>query len=134
MNDNGDDKYYYNNYNYNKAHNELDSHVNMATVALVTGLISIPFCFFMNIGVILGGVAIVIALLSRGSAKKLLPQAKRGIIYGSIGVILGYCIFISNIHTVLTDPEYREQLNVMSEQMNGVSFDEMLEELGITLE
>ena len=43
MSDNGDDKYYYNNYNYNRAHNDLDQHVNLATVAMVAGLLSVPF-------------------------------------------------------------------------------------------
>ena len=131
MGEHGDDKYYYNNYNYNMAHNQLDSHVNMATVALVTGLIAIPLSFVMNIGVVLGGVAVVLAILSRGSQKKFLPQAKRGIIYGTIGIVLGYVVFVSSLHTVLTDPAYRQQLNQMSEQMNGQTFDELLQELGI---
>jgi hypothetical protein len=131
MSENGDDKYYYNNYNYNMAHNQLDSHVNMATVALVTGLIAIPLSFVMNIGVVLGGVAVVLAILSRGSQKKFLPQAKRGMIYGTIGIVLGYVVFVSSLHTVLTDPAYRQQLNQMSEQMNGQTFDELLQELGI---
>jgi hypothetical protein len=131
MGENGDDKYYYNNYNYNMAHNQLDSHVNMATVALVTGLIAIPLSFVMNIGVVLGGVAVVLAILSRGSQKKFLPQAKRGMIYGTIGIVLGYVVFVSSLHTVLTDPAYRQQLNQMSEQMNGQTFDELLQELGI---
>ncbi len=132
MGENGEDKYYYNNYNYNMAHNELDKHVNMATVALVLGLISVPFCFFLYTGIILGGIAIVFAILSRGTAKKLLPQAKKGIIYGSIGIVLGYGIIISNVHTVMTDPSYREQLNRMSEQYYGESFDDMLKEIGIS--
>ncbi len=131
MGENGDDKYYYNNFNYNMAHNQLDSHVNMATVALVTGLIAIPLSFVMNIGVVLGGVAVVLAILSRGSQKKFLPQAKRGMIYGTIGIVLGYVVFVSSLHTVLTDPAYRQQLNQMSEQMNGQTFDELLQELGI---
>ena len=132
MGDNGDDKYYYNNYNYNKSHNQLDSHVNMATVALITGLIAIPLCFVMNIGIVLGGVAVVLGILSKGSEKKLLPQAKRGIIYGTIGIVLGYIVFVSSMHTILTDPTYREQLNQMSEQMNGQSFDDLLKELGLS--
>ncbi|SEF58499.1 hypothetical protein SAMN02910276_00529 [Butyrivibrio sp. Su6] len=132
MGDNGDDKYYYNNYNYNKSHNQLDSHVNMATVALVTGLIAIPLCFVMNIGIVLGGVAVVLGILSKGSEKKLLPQAKRGIIYGTIGIVLGYIVFVSSMHTILTDPTYRQQLNQMSEQMNGQSFDDLLKELGLS--
>lgn len=132
MGDNGDDKYYYNNYNYNKSHNQLDSHVNMATVALITGLIAIPLCFVMNIGIVLGGVAVVLGILSKGSEKKLLPQAKRGIIYGTIGIVLGYIVFVSSMHTILTDPTYRQQLNQMSEQMNGQSFDDLLKELGLS--
>ncbi len=125
------DKYYYNNYNYNKTHNELDKHVNMATMALILGLISIPFCFFLYTGIILGGMAIVFAILSKGTADKFLRQAKKGIIYGTIGIVLGYGIFVSNIHTLMTNPSYRQELNRVSEQVNGVSFDDMLKELGI---
>ena len=81
MGDQGEDKYFYNNYNYNKAHNELDHHVNMASVSLVMGLISIPMCFFLYTGIILGGLAIVFAILSKGTTEKLLSQAKKGIVY-----------------------------------------------------
>ncbi len=131
MGEPGDNKYYYNNYNYNKTHNELDKHVNMATVAMILGLISIPFCFFLYTGIILGGLAIVFAILSKGTADKLLRQAKKGIFYGSLGIVIGYAVFASNMHTIFTNPAYRQELNRMSEQVNGVSFDDMLKELGI---
>lgn len=130
----GDNQYFYNNYNYNRAHNELDKHVNLATLSLVLGLISIPFCFFMYTGIILGGIAIVMAILSKGTAKKLLPQAKKGIFYGSIGVVLGYAVLISSIHNLVTDPTYRQQLNQFSEQYYGESMDDMLKELGVELQ
>ena len=133
MDENGGNNYYYNNYDYNRTHNELDLHVAMAGAALIAGLASIPLCFFLNIGVVVGGVAIVLALLSKGSAEKLLPQARRAIIFGAIAMVLGYVVFFYDIHMVLTDPQYREQLNNMSMQMNGVSFDDMLRELGVTL-
>ena len=133
MEDNGD-KYYYNNYNYNMTHNELDNHVRMASTALIVGLLSIPFCFFMYTGIILGGVAIILALLSKGVAKKLLPQAKKGIFYGTIGIILGYGIMITSVHTLLTDPAYRQQRNQMSEKYYGESFDDMLKEIGVSLD
>lgn len=129
MGENGDDKFYYNNYSYNKAHNELDKHVNMATVALIMGLISIPLCFFLYTGIVVGGIAIIFAILSKGAAEKLLPQARKGIIYGTIGVVLGYAVIISNVHTLMTDPSYREQLNHMSEQYYGESFDDMLKDI-----
>ena len=111
-------------------HNELDKHVHLATVALVMGLIAIPMCFFMYLGIILGGVAIVLAILSKGNAAKILPQARKGIIYGTIAIVLGYGVLVSSIHSMLTDPEYRDQLNIMSEQYYGVSFDEMLKQIG----
>lgn len=129
MGDNGDDKYFYNNYNYNQAHNDLDQHVSLANVAMVAGLISVPFCFFGYIGIVLGGVAIVMALLSKGMAKKLLPQAKKGIFYGTLGVIIGYAVVITSFHAFLTNPEMRQQMNTVYEQLYGESFDEMLQEL-----
>lgn len=134
MGENGDNNYYYNNYNYNRAHNELDQHVRLAGTALVLGLISIPLCFFLNIGVIVGGLAIVLAILSKGTMERLLPQAKKAIIYGTLGVVIGYAIFAYDLYAVLTNPQAREQLNVMSQQMNGISFDDMLKELGVTLD
>ena len=134
MGENGDNNYYYNNYNYNRAHNELDQHVRLAGTALVLGLISIPLCFFLNIGVIVGGVAIVLAILSKGTLKQLLPQAKKAILYGTLGIVIGYGVFAYDLYVVLNNPQAREQLNIMSEQMNGISFDDMLKELGVTLD
>ncbi|MBO4456943.1 MAG: hypothetical protein J5802_04420 [Butyrivibrio sp.] len=121
---------YYNNYNYNKAHNELDSHVSLATFARVLGIFSIPLCLIFYSGIILGGVAVILALLSKGTMEKFLPQAKKAIFFGSIGIALGYFVMINSVYKIMTDPEYHQQLNDMSERMNGVSFDEMLEELG----
>ena len=92
-------------------------------------MFSIPLCLIFYTGIILGGVAIVLAILSKGIAKTFLPQAKKAIILGSVGVVLGYFMMITSIHTVLTDPEQRQQLNIMSEQMYGTSFDEMLNDI-----
>ena len=111
-----------------------DGHLALASTALVMGLASIPLCLFLNLGVVIGGIAVVLAILSKGTLEKLLPQAKKAIIYGSIGIIIGYGVFIYDMHTVLTDPQSRAQLNEISKQMNGVSFDEMLQELGVQLD
>ena len=133
MGENGENNYY-NNYNYNLTHNELDQHVRMASTALILGLISIPLCFFMNIGIILGGIAVVIALLSKGTTAKLLPQARKGIIYGTIGIVLGYTILISSVHSLLTDPAYRARFNQTYEEFYGESFDDVLKDLGVSLD
>ena len=108
-----------------------DKRLAQAGLSMILGLASIPMAFFMNIGVILGGIAIVLAGLSRGVADRLLPQAKKAIIYGIFGIVIGYGVFAYDIYRVMTDPATREQLNTMSEQMNGISFDDMLRDLGI---
>ena len=36
---------------------------------------------------------------------------------------------ISSFHTVMTDPSLRKQLNTISEEMNGISFDDMLKQI-----
>ena len=80
-----------------------DGHLALAGTALVLGLASIPLCLFLNLGVVIGGVAI-------------------------------YGVFTYDLYTVLTDPQSRAQLNTISKQMNGVSFDEMLKELGVQID
>ncbi len=116
---------------YYRSEGAPDRRLAQAGLSMILGLASIPMAFFMNIGVILGGVAIVLAGLSRGVADRLLPQAKKAIIYGVFGIVIGYGVFAYDIYRVMTDPATREQLNTMSEQMNGISFDDMLRELGI---
>lgn len=130
MGENGEDNQS-GNYNYNITHNNLDPHVTLAGTSLVMGLASIPLGFFLNMGVITGGIAIVLALLSRGELSSLLPQAKKAVVYGILGVVIGYAVFAYDIYAVVTDPNARAQLNAVSEQVNGVSFDELLEQLGI---
>jgi hypothetical protein len=124
----GEDNFSYNNYNYNKEHNVLDKHVRMASTALIMGLIAIPLCFFMYTGIVIGGLAILFAILSKGTADKLLPQAKKAIAYGSIGIVLGYSVITYNFYSVMTNEARREELNIMSEKFYGESFDDMLKE------
>ena len=112
---------------------ENDGHLALASTALVMGLASIPLCLFMNLGVVIGGIAIVLAILSKGTLEKLLPQARKAIIYGTIGIIVGYSVFAYDFHRVLTVPEERAALNAFSEKLYGVSFDDMLKQYGVQL-
>ena len=120
----GDNEYY-------RSEGEPSKHLSQAGMSMMLGLASIPLSFFMNIWIILGGVAIVLAQLSKGVADRLLPQAKKAIIYGTLGIVIGYGVFAYDVYRVMTDPATRQQLNAVTEQMNGISFDDMLRELGI---
>ncbi|MBE5858876.1 MAG: hypothetical protein E7301_01960 [Butyrivibrio sp.] len=125
-------------YEYNKTHNPLNPNVVMATAASTVGLISVALLLTVYLSIILGGIAVVLALLSRGSDKKLLPQAKRGIIFGTIGMAIGYFLLVQAFVTFFTDPEARTIVNKYSEAISGQSLDDSLKELkdsfGITFE
>ena len=116
-------------YEYHQTHNPLNPRVAMATSASVLGLISIALLLSVYFAIILGGIAIVIALLSRSAEGKFLPQAKRGIIFGSIGLIGGYFLMVQAMVMVFTDADTRAMVNQYSEAISGESFDDMLEEI-----
>ena len=116
-------------YEYNQNHNPMNPRVALATTASVVGLISIALLLSVYFAIILGGIAIMIAILSRNTEGKLLPQAKRGILFGSIGLIGGYILMVQAFVSVFTDPETRAMVNQYSEAISGESFDDMLEEI-----
>ncbi len=125
-------------YEYNQTHNPMNPRVALATTASIVGLISAALLLSVYFAIILGGIAIVIALLSRTAEGKLLPQAKRAIFFGAIGLIGGYFLMIQAFVSVFTDPETRAMVNQYSEAISGESFDDMLEDiqnsLGISFE
>ena len=117
------------NFEYNQTHNMLNPRVGFATAASVLGLISIALILSAYFSIILGGIAITMAILSRESNGKLYPQAKRGILFGLVGLVGGYALMVTSFVTVFTDPEAHRMVNQYSQAATGQSFDDMLEEL-----
>lgn len=87
---------------------------------------------------ICGGLAIVLAILSKGYNTKMEKNAKIGIVTGIIGVVLQISVLGFSIYNVIHVPEFREQFNSIYEQMYGEpvddSINEMLDEIGIPSE
>lgn len=125
-------------YEYNQTHNPLNPRVSFATVASILGLISIALILSVYFSIILGGIAITMAFLSREQNGKLYPQAKRGIVFGLIGLIGGYALMVTSFVTVFTDPEAHRMVNQYSQAISGESFDDMVKEitdnLGISID
>lgn len=117
-------------YEYNQNHDMANPRVTLATTASVLALISVALLLSVYFAIIIGGIAIVLALLSRGSDGNFLPQAKRALIFGSVGVIGGYFLMIQAFVSVFTDPETRAMVNQYTEIISGQSFDDMLNEMG----
>ncbi|MBO5472691.1 MAG: hypothetical protein J6A08_02725 [Lachnospiraceae bacterium] len=107
----------------------------MASAALVLGIISIACLFFMQIYVpfITGGIGIVLGILSRGNARKLLGKAKAGITCCIIGLAADILLCAGSVYLVINlptlMPEIVDEVNEMCEEQYGFSYDELMEEL-----
>ena len=117
-------------YEYNQNHDMANPRVTLATTASVLALISVALLLSVYFAIIIGGIALVLALLSRGSDGKFLPQAKRALIFGSVGVIGGYFLMVQAFVSVFTDPETRAMVNQYTQTISGQSFDDTLNEIG----
>ena len=129
----------YDNSNTEKVNNTSDQPFPnvFALFAKSLGAFSI-FCAVFSVffgSFICGGLAIVLAVLSKGYNTKMEKNAKIGLATGIIGVVLQIFLLGFSIYNIIHVPEFREQFNSIYEQMYGEPMDdsinEMLEELGL---
>ncbi|WP_026657508.1 hypothetical protein [Butyrivibrio sp. AC2005] len=116
-------------FEYNRTHNPLNPRVTLATIASIIGLVSIALLLSVYFSIILGGIAITLAFLTRDEKGYLYPQAKRAIIFGLIGLFGGYALIVTSFVTVFTDPEAHKMVNQYSQAITGESFDDMFKEI-----
>lgn len=107
----------------------------MATAAMALGIISLVSLLFLQVSIpfFVSGVSIILAILSRGSAKKMLGKAKAGLTCGTISLVLdlAFCVFAVWLVFALPtlSPELKEEVNKACEEQYGVSYDEMMDEI-----
>ena len=85
---------------------------------------------------ICGGLAIVLAFLSKGYNNQMERNAKIGLVTGIVGVVFQIGALIISVYNIINVPEYREKFNTLYEQMYGVpvddSINDMLDQLGVS--
>ena len=107
---------------------------SMATASMILGTITLASMLVLQFTIpfLLGGVGIVLAILSRGSAKRLAGKAKAGLICCIVGLSLDIMLCVSAICLVFAlpnlSPEFQKEVNKACEEQYGVSYDEMMEE------
>lgn len=115
----------------------------LARTAGMFGAMSIITCFFLPLFVpaMLGGTAIILAIISRGRSRNMGRYAKHAVILGTIGLVINLALAITvgvTFYQMIHNPSMREQANQITEQLYGRSFDEILEEFdagtGLNLE
>lgn len=138
-NNNGYNEYNPNNNGYNpnypyynrNAYNNTVPGGSFATAAMVLGIISIvtSFTFTVYPPFMVGSIAIILALLSKGRRPNLLSRARTGIICAVIGLVMNTIIVTASMVLLFTNPEVRAEVNKTFERQYGMSFDEMWEEM-----
>ena len=119
--------------------NRQNSSINVfALFARSLGIFAI-FCAIFGIFIgsfICGGVAIILAILSKGYESRMGKNAIIGLACGCIAIVIQISTFVFGVYNIINVPEYRELFNSMYEQMYGEPVDEsitdMLDGLGIS--
>lgn len=111
-------------YNYQKSP---ASGLPMATASMFLGLAAIITTMTIVFSPVLGGLAIVLALLSKGYSKKMVLQARIGMICGIFGLVVVCVIIVSLIATLINNPdlmiEIGQQYDAMYQNLYGQSFE-----------
>lgn len=107
----------------------------MATAALILGIITLASLLLLRLSMpfLLGGVGIILAILSKGGARKMIGKAKAGMICCITGLVLdvAFCVFAVWLVFSLPrlSPELTDEVNKICEEQYGVSYEDMMEEI-----
>lgn len=105
----------------------------LCTAAMILGILSIVTACMMTVYLpfIFGGLAIILALLSKG-CRKLQGKAVAGIACAAAGLLLNLAVLTFAVRTVIADPELMlhtaKVYDTMIEQMYGVPSEEIFGE------
>ena len=104
---------------------------SLGVFALFCAVFGIFFASF-----ICGGIAIVLAVLSKGYQTKMEKNAVIGLVAGCIAIAVQLSTLTFSVYKIIHVPEYREMFNSMYEQIYGEPVDEsitdMLDEMGVS--
>lgn len=91
---------------------------NMATASLVCAIIALVTIQFFFISLPLGGTAVILALLSRGSGR-VHGRARIAMIGGAAALVLSSLITVYAVHQVYTNPALRAQVEQLYNYYTG---------------
>lgn len=100
----------------------------MAKASKICGIISVVSIITLMIypAIILGSVAIILALLSRGKEKRLPDKARTGLTTGIVAIVVNIVVVGGAVAILFSDGAYKQQLNSMCAEMYGQTFDDMI--------
>ena len=85
------------------------------------------FTFTIFPAIILGALALILALMSRGAELTFHRTAKNGILMSVLAMVVNVVLIGGTCALILGDTPYHEELNATYEEMFGMTYDELLE-------
>lgn len=99
--------------------------------SMICGVLSVTACCTGVLSLPLGALGILFALLTYRRGKKMSGSAMTGLVFSVMGIITGVSMLIYSfamLPAMLQDPVFRNQVDVMTEQLYGMDFAEFMEE------
>lgn len=100
----------------------------LAMAAMILGVLSAVMAVTLTIypAFVFGSIAIVLALLSKGRAPKLVSKAKISIICATAGILFTGSVCVTTVQSVREHPELLEEALDNFEKQYGVSYGELM--------
>lgn len=100
-----------------------------AKASLTIGAIALVSVFTFTIfpAIILGSLALILALLSRGAELEFHKTAKNGILMSVLAMVINVVLVGGTCFLILGDTSIHDEINTTYEEMFGMSYDEILE-------
>lgn len=114
---------------YHKPAGAAKAGLTMASAALIFGAVSLLTILTIFLPLILGSVAIVLALLSKGREPKMLTQAKVGLSCGIAGLSVVLALLASSYAIMFTYPEMLPEAGRMVDTMYEETYDTKTEDI-----
>lgn len=98
-----------------------------AIASMVCGIVSLVCCC-AGLGLPLGALALLFAILTRRKGQQMNPMAITGIVTGIIGLLTGL-YFSLEVLVVYTDPEFQQEMYDSFEDIYGEEYADMFAEI-----
>lgn len=99
--------------------------------AFLMGVLAIPSFFLFSVTgpFLLGTLAVIFAILSKGGHLKFSPKGRRAMALGVIAIIMGLIFLVYSfrtLQTMLSDPSSRQRLSDILYRKYGLTLDEVM--------
>ncbi len=112
----------------------IEPNTMLFTASMVLGIITVATALLGTVYLpfMLGGIAIVMGILSRDASGTLDFKAKLGILLGTAGIILNIVVVATSVYSVFNNPEQYATFNSVFERVYGEDFASFMQDNGVS--